>query len=422
MAAPREKLIHVSSREKRVYDLNQPPPSRAVSLLFIAVIGGVACLPPVSVDGIVPAIPAIARGLSVPVNYAQLVVTSYMIGFAMGQLGWGFGSERYGRRPILLAGLGLFTAASILAALSPTADVLLFARALQGMGAAVAPSVGRAAIRDVADGTEGARLMSINTTIVGFAPLIAPIIGGFLVSGIGWRSVFVFNLLVGMGLIAAVSAHLPETLKVLRPEAIYPRQVLKALREFLRSRDSVYGFSLTAFGFAGMFAFISGGTTVLIEVYRIPTAYAGLLFALPISGMMIGAFVNSRLVTWVPVERLIVYAVASIAIGGCLHAIIALGWSDSLILLLTAAALSIFSIGIILPNATMVTLQPLGHMAGAALALMGTMQALIGAGTSYVVAAFYDSTATALTGTAAIAAAITLVILILWRRQPTAEG
>jgi DHA1 family bicyclomycin/chloramphenicol resistance-like MFS transporter len=161
---------------------------------------------------IVPALPATARALGMSIGTSQLTITLYLIGLAIGQLLYGPVSDRFGRRPVLLAGLSLFTAASVLTAIAPSASVLIGARILQSLGGCAGLVLGRAAVRDGASADKAAGQLALLTLVMVMVPAVAPAIGGYLTAYIDWRASFVLLALFGGSTLLACALVMPETL------------------------------------------------------------------------------------------------------------------------------------------------------------------------------------------------------------------
>jgi MFS transporter, DHA1 family, multidrug resistance protein len=160
---------------------------------------------------IIPALPSTARALGMTVGAAQLTITLYLIGLAIGQLVYGPLSDRFGRRPTVLVGLGLFTLASVITAVAPNAAILIGARILQSLGGCAGLVLGRAAVRDSASGDRAASQLALLTLVMSLVPAIAPAIGGVLTAYISWRASYVLLALIGGATLAACVIRLPET-------------------------------------------------------------------------------------------------------------------------------------------------------------------------------------------------------------------
>src|SRR5699024_8551233 len=166
------------------------PQTTTRNVELIILLGLLAAIGPLSIDTYLPSMPAIAAELGATSSLVQQSVSAYFIGLAAGQLICGPCSDRYGRRPVLFVGLGLYLAATLACVLAPTIGILIAGRTLQGLGAAATPAAGRAVIRDIWSGDQAARAMSFVMMVMAFAPLIAPMLGGQIFAWFGWRAIF----------------------------------------------------------------------------------------------------------------------------------------------------------------------------------------------------------------------------------------
>ncbi|WP_323132680.1 MFS transporter, partial [Kineococcus indalonis] len=181
-------------------------------------LGSMAALGAVNTDLYLPSLPQVARDLGSSASGAQLTITVVLVGMALGQLVVGPLSDRYGRRPPVVAGCALFVVASLLCLVAPTLPVLVGLRFLQGLGVAAGAVTGMAVVRDLFTGSTASRLMSRLVLVIGVAPLFAPTVGGALAGVAGWRAVFAVLAAAGAGVLLAVRLRLPET----RPHAPAP--------------------------------------------------------------------------------------------------------------------------------------------------------------------------------------------------------
>jgi DHA1 family bicyclomycin/chloramphenicol resistance-like MFS transporter len=249
---------------------------------------------PFSIDTVFPAFGVMARDLGVGKVAMQQTISVYLLGYAAMSLFHGPISDAIGRRRVLLAGIAMFTVASVGAALSPTMGTMLLFRALQGLSAGVGLIVGRAVIRDVLHGDDAQRLMSQVSMIFSIAPAIAPIIGGWILGAGEWHLIFWFLAAFGVVLGVLTAWGLPET---------HPPEARRALRPFGLARD--YGamlanrkFRLLAIAgtlnFGALFVYIASAPAFVMEILGLGEQDFGWFFAPTIAGMMLGAFTSGR--------------------------------------------------------------------------------------------------------------------------------
>ncbi len=387
----------------------------APSALLAVLVVALTSLGPLSTDFYLPSLPAIGRALATDSAGVQLTLSVYLLGFGLGQLLLGPLSDRFGRRPVMLWGMAVFTVSSAACALASSLEALVAARLLQALGACAGPVLGRAVVRDVYGPHESARVLSHVSTATALAPLLAPVLGGWLTAGFGWRATFMVLTAYGLLLMALVGLMLRETNAHPDPRAMEPARMLANYRTLLA--DPVYRSALLigCGAFAALFAFISGSPFVYIELFGMSPLQMGLAFGLNVTGFMLGTMMSARLSRRVGSARLIRFGVfagatcgislAALALAGVAHpaAVMAPVWG------VTAA------IGLILPNATALGLAGYPKMAGAAASLMGFVHMGLGAGAGMVVGHGVQSSALPL---ALTMAAAMLFSLAAWATGP----
>src|SRR5262249_29945871 len=257
----------------------------------------------------------------------QLTLSSYLAGFAVGQVVYGPISDRLGRKPVLLMALALFCAASLLCAAAPTIETLIAARALQALGGAGAIVLPRAIVRDLYAGERAGRELSRIGAVMSIAPVIAPLIGGMVQAGFGWRANFV--VIVGIGVFAIVAAWrgMPETLARRSTERASLAAILRNYRRLAGDRVFAAHLGIAAFSYAGLFAWISGSPFVLEELYGLSPLAFGIAFAAACLGSLAGAVLATSLVVRLGLDRTIGLGTLALATGGLIMvASLALGW------------------------------------------------------------------------------------------------
>jgi DHA1 family bicyclomycin/chloramphenicol resistance-like MFS transporter len=244
-------------------------------------------LGPLSMDMNLPSLPDNAHVLAAPTARTQLTVSSYLIGFAVGQVIYGPLSDRHGRRPVLLAAVALYLTSTLACAAAQSVDPLIAARFLQGVGGSGAIVLARAIVRDLYSGVRAARELSLMGSISAFAPIVAPMIGGVLQSAFGWRASFVC-MSIGAIIAALVAARLlPETLRQRSGAPISLFSVLRGYGSVLRHRGFLIYLGIITISYAGLFAWISGASVVLQGVYGLSAVTFGFTFALGTAGYMV---------------------------------------------------------------------------------------------------------------------------------------
>lgn len=278
--------------EKTLEQSNAPQ----ISFLLFLVLGAIGALTPLAIDMYLPAMPTIARDLGVTEGAVQITLTAYTAGFAIGQLIHGPLADSYGRRPVLILGVLFFGIASIVSATTTGIEALTWVRTAQGFAGAAAAVIIQAVVRDMFDREDFARAMSFVTLVITIAPLIAPMIGGYVAVWFGWRAIFWILAGFSVVVIALVLWKIPETLS---EENKQPLRLRNTLRNYLRLFKNPVAMGLIfsgAFSFSGMFAFLTAGSFVYIDIYGVRPDQFGYLFGLNIIAMIIMTSINGRMV------------------------------------------------------------------------------------------------------------------------------
>ncbi|CAM5788743.1 multidrug effflux MFS transporter [Ottowia pentelensis] len=260
--------------------------------ILLAMLG---MLGPFSIDTYLPAFAAISQSLHATPTEMQQTLSAYLFGFAFMNLFHGALSDSFGRRPVILGGLVLFTLASIGCALSQTVGHLIFFRALQGLSTGAGVVVSRAVIRDMFPPAEAQRVMSQVTIFFGVAPAIAPMIGGVLSEYLGWHAIFWFLVAVGVVLIVANLRLLPETLHVRDRQPFQFGHLLKGYSVLLSDPRFFLLALASGVPFNGLFLYILGAPAYLGEVLHLKPTQFFWFFALNIGGIMVGSWMSGRM-------------------------------------------------------------------------------------------------------------------------------
>ncbi|WP_341663921.1 Bcr/CflA family multidrug efflux MFS transporter [Vibrio sp.] len=289
--------------------LSSPSSQKATYLLFL-VLGAVGALTPLAIDMYLPAMPNLARDLGVAEGAVQITLTVYTAGFAIGQLIQGPLADSYGRRPVLIIGMVSFAIASVISARTEGIDALILIRGIQGFAGAAAAVIIQAIVRDMFDREDFSRAMSFITLVITLAPLVAPMLGGHIAIWFGWRGIFwclaVFSLIV----IALVLWKIPETLTEENRQPLRLVSILKHYAGLCRNPVVVGLIFSGAFSFAGMFSFLTAGSFVYINIYRVEPNEFGYLFALNIVAMIIMTMINGRFVKKVGLHAMLKLALS----------------------------------------------------------------------------------------------------------------
>lgn len=346
--------------------------TRTADLLLLVVLGALMAFASISTDTYLPAFPAIAADFGVDEGRIQLTISSYLIGFSLGQLAWGPLSDRVGRRWPIIAGMALFILGSVGCGLSGSAEALILWRLLQALGASAGPVLARAMVRDLYARERAAQMLSTLMLIMAVAPLLGPIVGGQILLVADWRAIFWCLTVVGV-LSAIGVALIDETLPAGRRDRGRLAGVWKSYGRVLADRRLIGYAAVGGFYYGGAFAYIAGTPFAYIDYYRVPASAYGLLFAVNVIGLMAANFANARLVARFGPDRILRFGAVMAALSGValtVDARFGLGG-------LSGLALPLFfyfsAAGLIVANSVAGALTAFPREAGAASAVLGAM-------------------------------------------------
>ena len=388
---------------------------RPGTFALTVLLAGLSAIGPLSTDMYLPSLPDIARLLGATTSEAQLTISAYLVGFAAGQILYGPVSDRHGRKPVLMAAVGLYCAASLACALSTSIEMLIAARALQALGGAGGIVLARAIVRDLYSGARAGRELSLIGAVMALAPVLAPLIGGVLQTALGWRSVFFTLVVAGLAGAAIVWPLMPETLSQRAAHPVTPASMLKSYRIVARNPAYLAYLGIASTSFAGLFAWISGSSFVLQYLYGLTPFQFGVAFAVGSAGYMAGTTLAARLVMRHELDRTLGYGAAAMAAGG-IAMVLAVGFGlASAAALVLPMALYLAGLGMVLPQAIAGAMTPFPERAGAASALLGFVQQSTAALCGALVGVLLGSTAWPLAGMIAAMGCATLALWVATR-------
>ncbi|WP_084608074.1 Bcr/CflA family efflux MFS transporter [Nisaea denitrificans] len=376
---------------------------------------------PLALNLFVPSMPGLVKIFGTDYHTVQYTLTLYLAGIAVGQLLYGPISDRIGRRPTLLAGLAIYTLASLLCAFAGSIEWLITGRVFQALGGCAGMVLGRAIVRDVYEREEAAPVIAFITMAMAVAPMIGPAIGGFLDSAFGWYAGFYVVATMGGAALAYAIPTLHETHHA-RAERIDVRSLARSYGALLTSR-AYLGYTLnTSFSIGCFFAFLSSAPYVTIEILKIPPHVYGFFFIIVSLAYISGNFIATRISRRLGIDRMILLG-CCFSMGGAvvLTALSTLGFLSALAIFLPFALVA-FGNGMSQPNAIAgaVSVNPL--IAGAASGLMGFLQMVFGGIATVTVGYFQNDTDfIALAVTVMVGACCALASLTLVRNQAPLE-
>ena len=359
---------------------------------FVIVIASIMALNPLAMDMMLPALPNIASAFHITVaNRPQMVLSTFLIGFGVGQFVMGPLSDRFGRRPILLGGMTVYFIASLLAIAAPSFETLLLARALQGLGTSATRVIATSIVRDCYAGRRMASVMSLTMMVFIAVPVVAPAFGQAVLLLTQWRGIFIVLMLYGVVALAWSALRVPETLPVSQRRSLAIGEVFDAFRQTVTNRQTL-GYALVAGGVLGsLFAYVFTSQQVFTDIYKLGH-YFPLAFAAIAVGTAIAGFVNSRLV-----GRLGMRVISHGALLGFVAIAATLLVAEKMQMLplplfMVLSALMMFAFGLMIANFTALAMEPQGHIAGTASSLYGSITTLLGIGIGTTIGQAYDGT------------------------------
>jgi DHA1 family bicyclomycin/chloramphenicol resistance-like MFS transporter len=359
---------------------------------FVVIIASIMALNPLAMDMMLPALPNIASAFHLAdANRPQMVLSTFIIGFGVGQFVMGPLSDRFGRRPVLLGGMTVYGIASLLAIAAPSFETLLLARALQGLGTSATRVIATSIVRDCYAGRRMASVMSLAMMVFVAVPVLAPSFGQAVLLLAQWRGIFIVLLLYGVVALIWSALRMPETLPVSGRRSLAVRDVYDAFRQTVTNRQTL-GYALTAGGVLGsLFAFVFTSQQVFTGIYHLG-AYFPIAFAACAIGTAIAGFINSRFVDRLGMRVISHGALLGyVAISGIMLVAAKLQMLP-LPLFMVLSVLMMFSFGLMISNFTALAMEPQGRIAGTAASLYGSITTLLGIGIGSKMGQDYDGT------------------------------
>jgi DHA1 family bicyclomycin/chloramphenicol resistance-like MFS transporter len=348
------------------------------SLGIVFILGLLAMLMPLSIDMYLPALPVISSQFGVPAGSAQMTLSTYILGFALGQLLYGPMADSLGRKPVILGGTLVFAAAAVACALSQTIDQLIVMRFFHGLAAAAASVVINALMRDIYPKEEFSRMMSFVMLVTTIAPLVAPMVGGAVLVWFSWHAIFWILAIAALLASVMVFFFIRETLPVERRQTFHIRTTIGNFAALFRHKRVLSYMLASGFSFAGMFSFLSAGPFVYIELNHVSPQHFGYYFALNIVFLFIMTIINGRFVRRIGALNMFragLWVQFAMAVWMVVCALLGVGfWS-----LVLGIAVFVGCVAMVSSNAMAVILDEFPHMAGTASSLAGTFRFGIGA-------------------------------------------
>ncbi len=384
---------------------------KSVSLMhYSLILGLVAAVGPFAIDMYLPAMPKIQDDLATTMQAVQWTIVAYFLAFGVAQLVYGPWADQAGRKPPMYAGLALFMVGTVICALAPTVEILIFGRFIQGIGGAANMVVLRAMIRDLATGADATRMMSTIMIVIAISPLLAPLSGSALLTFGTWRLVFWALLLAASLSFFMIYFMVDETLPPENRQRFDLITMRKGLGVLFSDRGFLAMTFLAGFAFASFFVFIASASFVYTGQFGLSPTQFSFAFAINAFGFFAASQFAATISRRVGAKKMIVRATTGFALATFgLFALALLGFAN---LYVTIAGLFLANIflGVVLPTAQVLALEEQGEHAGLAASLGGTMQ-MVAAGVLVGASGpFMDGTVVPMLGAIALCGVIALVL------------
>ncbi|WP_310619541.1 multidrug effflux MFS transporter [Flexibacterium corallicola] len=385
--SPRKGALFLST----VGEGSHPPP-RIGATEFVCMMSAFMALHAFAMDSMLPALPDISKYLSMPhENDLQSIVTVYLIGFGSTQVVYGLFSDRYGRRNLILLALILYISSSIFALISQSQVEFLMARLLQGASCAGTVVISLSIIRDVYSGRAMSRIMSLVMMVFMMFPVLAPSFGLSIITVFNWRGIFIFLVCLGVGVLLWSAVRLPETLPRCRRIPLNFSASSKTIRQILGNRMFLGYMIAQTFALAVLFTFLTMSGQIFVGVYKVGNSYPIILAVIALASSFT-SLVNSLLVVSIGMRRLSHGSIIFFTICSGILLYLSLGGMVDFWPFVTLCALIMASFGFMGANFNAIALEPLGHMAGTASSVIGTLSTLGGTLLGLIVGQFFNNT------------------------------
>jgi MFS transporter, DHA1 family, multidrug resistance protein len=388
---------------------------RKQKTILILILGGLSTVSPFAIDMYLPAFPTIADDLHTSITNVQLSLTSYFIGVAVGQLLYGPMLDRFGRKPPLYVGLIVYILASIGCAVTDTVEGLIAMRFLQALGGCSGMVAAQALVRDLFPAKETAQAFSWMILVVAVSPMIAPTVGGYVTTSLGWPSVFLVLAIVTTIILVAAYFILPHGRQADKTMSLKPKQVLTNFYTVIRQPQFLTYCIAGGLAGAAPFAFIAGSPDVFINQYGKSEEQYGWIFALVGAVIMGGAQFNHLLLKRFTNEQVVFAAILFQVVSGVLF-FLAVWLSDLGLPALIALSILFLSVhGLSNANSSALALAPFSKLTGSAASMLGTFRMTIGAFVSGLVSVLHDGTVLPMVGVMVFSAVAGFILLTAGR-------
>jgi len=359
---------------------------------FVALVAAIMAINALGIDSMLPALPEIADTLGMgQENQRQWIVSAFVFGFGGAQLLYGPLADRFGRRPVLLASISLFAITSIVAAFANSFETMVIARFLQGLSSASTRVLSTSIVRDCYSGRRMAKVMSLAFIVFLGVPILAPTIGQLILWVAPWPWIFFFLAAFGAMVVIWSALRLPETLHPEDRRAIEPSEIIEAARTTLSDRISLGYTIASTLLFGALLGFINSSQQIFADTFGAPELFTT-IFALAAGTMGLASFFNSRIVERFGTRRISHIALIGYIMISGTHLLCAINGIETIWSFAFFQALTMGSFALVGPNFGSMAMEPVGHIAGTASAIQGTISTVGGAAIGIVIGHSFDGT------------------------------
>lgn len=383
--------------------------------VLILILGLLSAIGPFSIDTYLSGFPSIATDLNVTVDDVSYSLSSFFIGISVGQLIYGPLLDRFGRKTPLLIGLVIYFLASVGCALATSIEMLIALRFLQALGGCVGMVAPRAIVRDSFPVEESAKIFSTLILILGVSPIIAPTVGSYMITAMGWHSVFWLQAGMGVLLFFAVIFKLAESKNPDQSISLKPQHIIPTFFNIFKNPQFfTYAFAGSMVS-GGVYAYLSGSPFVFMKIYKVTEQQYGWIFGLLAGGLILSSQLNNLALKKYRSEQIVRVVLTIQTVVGillCLGSV-----TDGLNLYSTILLIFIFLCcqGFSFPNSSALSLVPFSKEAGSASALLGAIQMGIGSLAAALVGVLSNGTSVPMTAVMAGCALLGLTIFRVGR-------
>lgn len=388
--------------------------NRKVTLLILGLLSAIG---PFSIDLYLPAFDVIAEDFNTSVDKVQLTLTSYFIGIAFGQMGYGPLLDKYGRKKPLLVGLAIYFVASLMCIFTRDINHLIFLRFLQALGSCGGMVGARAMVTDYYSSREAAKVFSLLMLVIGVSPILAPSIGAFMLTHFDWHYIFLFLAVLSLLIFIATAFLLPESYAGNKDFSLAPKSIINNFWQVISNKVFISYCLIGSIASAGTYAYLAGSSFVMQQYFGLSKEQYGLAFAFVASAMVIATQLNRYFLKKHSSEQISQLANTWQAFIGVLMIVALLTNTLTFPVTLILIFFFLFGHGFIFPNTSAVALTPFKSLAGSASALLGCIQMAIGALASAVVSLLHNETPWPMLGVMCAGAILSLILHLIVKKN-----